>query len=156
GVGASGRGRPAELIRFDDRHLVVLTFDVGHTHARVSVSGVHGRQLRSRAVRLDITNTPPGTAVDLLVEHGTTLMAADDRERLVGLGVGLPAPISPATGLPGPSAITPGWEQFPLLERLRAHWPVPTVVENDARALVVGEATRYPDATVLGLKWANG
>jgi len=156
GVEASGNGRPAELIRFDDRHLVVLTFDVGHTHARVGVSGVHGRQLRSREVRLDITNTPPDTAVDLLIELGTAVMAGDERERLVGVGIGLPAPISPATGLPGPTPIMPGWEHYPLLDRLRAHWPVPTVVENDARALVLGEATRYPESTVLGLKWANG
>lgn len=156
GVETSVGGRPAELIRFDDRHLVVLTFDIGHTHLRVTVSGVRGQELRCRDVRLDITNTPPGTTVDTLIALGAQLLAGDHRERLVGVGVGLPGPVSPVTGLPGPTAIMPGWEDYPVLDRLRAHWPVPMVVENDARALVLGEATRHPDVTVLGLKWSNG
>lgn len=161
GVGASLGGRPAELIRFDDRHMVVLTIDVGHTHGRVAVTGVPGAdvpgaELRCAGVRLDVPSTPPDRTVRALVTLARTLLSRGRGERLIGVGVGLPGPVSPATGLTGPTTTMPGWESYPLLERLREQWPVPLVLENDARALVLGEATRHAGATLLGVKWASG
>lgn len=156
GVGASLGGRPAELISFDDRHMVVLTIDVGHTHARVAVTSVPGVELRSAGVRLDVTDTPPGTTVRALVTLARTLLERGRGERLIGVGIGLPGPVLPSTGLAGPTTTMPGWESYPLLDRLREHWQVPLVLENDARALVLGEATRHDGATLLGVKWASG
>ncbi|MEO3780831.1 ROK family protein [Micromonospora sp. B11E3] len=156
GHDASEGGRPAELIRFDDRHLVVLTFDVGHTRARVGVSTVHGEVLRFRDIQLDVTGTPPPTVINSLIDLASDLTAGTKGERIVGIGVGLPGPISPETGLPGPITTLPGWEHLPIFDLLRERWNVPMVTENDARALVLGEATRYPNSTVLGLKWAHG
>ncbi|HET8660725.1 MAG TPA: ROK family protein [Micromonosporaceae bacterium] len=156
GVGASLGGRPAELIRFDDRHMVVLTIDLGHTHGRVAVTAAPGAELRCAGVRLDVTNTPPDRTVRALVTLARTLLSRGRGERLIGVGVGLPGPVSPATGLTGPTTTMPGWESYPLLERLREQWPVPLVLENDARALVLGEATQHPGATLLGVKWASG
>src|SRR5262245_59308288 len=61
GTMASDGGRPAQLIQFDDRRLAVLTIDIGHTHGRVSVTGVHGGELRSARCRLDISRSRPDT-----------------------------------------------------------------------------------------------
>ncbi len=156
GTIASVGGRPAQLIRFDDRHLVVLTLDVGHTRGRVSLTGIHGRELRSTRCRLDITGTRPDRVMRQLVGQAAKLVAASTDERLIGVGVGLPGPITPSTGLPGPTPIMPGWEAYPILERLREHWDVPMVLENDARALVFGEASLHSGETLLGVKWATG
>lgn len=156
GVGASVGGRPAELIRFDDRHLVVLTFDVGHTHCRVSVTGVRGKELRSVDAKINITHTPAHDAITTMLDMARRLTSARRSERLIGVGFGVPGPIAPRTGLPGPTLIMPGWEDYPLLDRLRARWDVPVIAENDARALALGEATLHENSTVLGVKWASG
>ncbi|MET7401863.1 ROK family protein [Dactylosporangium sp. NPDC005572] len=156
GTTASVGGRPAQLIQFDDRHLGVLTFDVGHTHGWVSLTGVHGRELRSSRCALDITGTPPDRIVRQLTTIAERLTKDRTGERIVGVGVGLPGPIDPATGLPGPTPIMPGWDAYPVLERLRQHWDVPMVLENDARALVFGEAGQHDGDTLLGVKWATG
>jgi predicted NBD/HSP70 family sugar kinase len=156
GATASIGGRPAQLIQFDDRHLVVLTFDVGHTHGRVSLTGVHGDELRSARCRLDISGSRPDKVTRQLISLATTLVSGQADERLIGIGVGLPGPISPVTGLPGPTPIMPGWDAYPILHRVREHWDVPMVLENDARALVLGEASRHAGETLLGVKWATG
>lgn len=156
GATASIGGRPAQLIRFDDRHLVVLTFDVGHTHGRVSLTGVHGGELRSARCRLDISGSRPDKVTRQLVSLAAKLVPGQADERLIGIGFGLPGPISPVTGLPGPTPIIPGWDAYPILQRLREHWDVPMVLENDARALVFGEASLHSGGTLLGVKWSTG
>ncbi|MEV6968936.1 ROK family protein [Hamadaea sp. NPDC051192] len=156
-------GRPAQLIRFDDRSMVVLTFDVGHTRARVTYSGVHGRPLRSASLALDLGSVSPADVVTALAAAagaGVSRRAASGLglavgERLIGVGVGLPAPISPMTGLPAPSTVLPS---FPAA-RMRRLWDVPVVFENDARAFALGAAlSRAPDAdgVLLGVKWSSG
>lgn len=146
-------GRPAQLLRFDDRSMVVLTFDVGHTQARVTYSGVHGRPLRSASLTLDLAALASSSAVSALAATASDLGLASG-ERLIGVGVGLPAPISPLTGLPSPSTVLPS---FPAA-RMRALWDVPVMFENDARAFALGAALslRSPDGVVLGVKWASG
>ncbi|GAA1034588.1 ROK family protein [Virgisporangium ochraceum] len=156
GSTASVGGRPAQLISFDDRLLTVLTFDVGHTHARVSLTGVHGGELHSVSRRIDVSHTAPDAMLTDLVTLGHEVLGACPSQRLVGLGVGLPGPIEPGTGLPKPTTILPGWDGYPLPDLLRAHWDVPMVFENDARALAFGEASLCPGETVLGVKWATG
>ncbi|WP_432832699.1 ROK family protein [Dactylosporangium sp. CA-092794] len=156
GTTASVGGRPAQLISFDDRHLAVLTFDVGHTQGRVSLTGVHGRELRSSRCQLDITGTPPDQVLRRLTALAGKLTADRTGDRIIGIGVGLPGPITPATGLPGPTPIMPGWDAYPVVDRLREHWDVPMVLENDARAVVFGEATLHGGETLLGIKWATG
>ncbi|MFU8850417.1 ROK family protein [Micromonospora sp. SL1-18] len=156
GFEASEGGRPAELIRFDDRHLVILTLDVGHTHARVGISTVRGQVLRFRDSRLDVTRTPPPAVLNTLIGLAAELTVDAPDERVAGIGIGLPGPISLVTGLPGQTTTLPGWEHLPIFDLLRERWNVPMVTENDARALALGEATRHPESTVLGLKWAHG
>ncbi|NUR73445.1 MAG: ROK family protein [Hamadaea sp.] len=142
-------GRPPQLIRFDDRSMVVLTFDVGHTHARVCYSGVDGRPLRFVSLRVDPAD--PGTIVTELLGVAAELGPAIG-ERLIGVGVGLPAPISPLTGLPSPSTVLPS---FPAA-RMQRLWEVPVVFENDARAFALGAALSLAGGVVLGVKWSSG
>jgi predicted NBD/HSP70 family sugar kinase len=156
GSTASTGGRPANLIRFDDRRLHVLTVDIGHTHGTVSVTDIHGRELRSARRPVDIARDPPEAVLGPLLALADRLLAVQPEGRLAGVGLGLPAPISPETGLPGQIWVMPGWDGYPVRDRVRDRWDVPLILENDARAFALGEAAAQPSGTVLGVKWANG
>jgi predicted NBD/HSP70 family sugar kinase len=154
---AAPRGRPAQLIRFDDRSLRILAIDIGHTRARVAVTDIHGGLLRARTASADVYGGEAEDTLLPLLDTAEELLAADQSgERLVGVGVGLPAPIDPRTGLPGRMWIMPKWERYPVTQRVHDRWQMPVVLETDARALAFGEAQQHGTRTFLGVKWANG
>lgn len=156
GSAASTGGRPASLIRFDDRHMAILTVDLGHSHGTVGIADVNGRQLRSAQSEIDVFRDDPAQVLDPLLDQGRALLGADPRARLIGIGLGLPAPIWPSTGLPHPIWTMPAWRDFPVRERIGEIWNVPIVLENDARAMALGEASVDDAKTVLAVKWAHG
>jgi predicted NBD/HSP70 family sugar kinase len=145
-------GRPARRVRFEDRGRVVLAVDLGQTHARVAVTDLDGRELRSRAS--DVRIAEPGV-LDAALDSGIALLAAGRGERLAGVGIGVPAAVDPATGTVVHPTTIPGWAPGAVLDAVRARWSVPVVVENDARAGAVGES-RGREETLVHVKLSMG
>lgn len=144
-------GRPARRVRFEDRGRVVLAVDLGQTHLRVSVTDLHGRELRfgSRAIRI----ADPGV-LDLALGLGVELLDQAPAERLVGVGVGIPATVDPTTGRVLHPNTIPDWRPDSVLDAVARRWVVPLVVENDARAAAVGECRS--GETLVFVKLATG
>jgi glucokinase len=65
-------------------------------------------------------------------------LPADQRTAAVACGVGSGGPMRDGCTLVSPVNI-PAWRDFPLRDRLRAHTGLPTWVDNDAKALALGE-----------------
>ena len=65
----------------------------------------------------------------------------------VACGVGCGGPMTPGGEAVSPLNI-PAWRAFPLRERLAAHTGLPTAVDNDAKALALGEGWRGAAAGV--------
>lgn len=152
----STRGRPSEVLRWDDRGRVVLVLDLGQTHARVCVTDVRGQVLRMRELAATI-DTDAENYLARVHEIGRALLAAGDGETLVGVGVGIPGPVNSRTGVLGRSTTMPQWQHYPLLDRERQFWGVDVVIDNDARAIAFGEASvAAPHETMLAVKFATG
>ncbi|MGI5131975.1 ROK family transcriptional regulator [Pseudonocardia sp. CA-107938] len=145
-------GRPARRVRFDDRGRVVLAVDLGQTHARVAVTDLAGRELRGSASDVQIAD--PGVLAAAL-DSGAALLAGGRGERLVGVGIGVPAAVDPASGTVVHPTTIPGWAPGAVRDAVRERWTVPLVVENDARAGAVGES-RGPDETLVHVKLSMG
>jgi len=152
-LGATG-GRPARRIRFEDRGRVVLAVDLGQTHARVAVTDLLGSEQRRADLSLRIAD---GGAAILgpVLDHAEKLLAAGRGERLVGVGVGVPASADPGTGRLLSAAAMPGWRADEIAAAVDARFGVPLVVENDARAGAVGES-RSDEETLVYVKIATG
>ncbi|RIQ32539.1 ROK family transcriptional regulator [Jiangella rhizosphaerae] len=149
-------GRPAALIRFADQGRVVLVLDLDHHTGRIAVTDLTGRSLREHELPLDIAG-PPDAVLATVCDVGAELLATGVGETLVGVGVAVPGPVSPVTGLLRPATVMPGWDGFPVAAVLGARWPVPVLLENDARAHALGEAAERPGATpLLAVKYAHG
>ena len=150
---AATGGRPARRIRFDDRGRVLLTVDLGQTHARIAVTDLLGSQLRRAVLPLDVA-AGPAVVLGPVLEHAAKLLAVGATERLAGLGVGVPAPVDPTSGAIV-RATWPGWSSDVVADSFGLRWSEPIVVENDARAAAVGES-RSPDETLVYVKLATG
>jgi predicted NBD/HSP70 family sugar kinase len=152
-LGATG-GRRARRIRFDDRGRVVLAVDLGQTHARVSVTDLLGNELRRAALPLRVED---GAAAVLgpVLDHAEKLLASGAGERIVGIGVGVPAATDRDTGSILHPTTLAGWPPEAVGEAVGARWDLPLVVENDARAAAVGEC-RTDAETLVYVKAATG
>jgi glucokinase len=59
-------------------------------------------------------------------------------DTLLGMGVGSGGPMRYPEGILSPLNI-PGWREFPLRDRLSDAYGLPTTVDNDAKAMAIGE-----------------
>lgn len=156
---SSTGGRPAQVLRFDDRTRVLLVLDIGQTHGRLSVCSLDSETLAHEVLPLDVTE-PPEQLVPDLVARCRALLAGFPGRRVVGVGLGLPVPVQTGTGTRWPTTTMPGWETYPLADHFAREWPVPLLVENDARAITLGEYASGGDSEgsniLLGVKYASG
>lgn len=115
--------------------------DIGGTKMAAGLVALNG-SLLERAVRPTPATSSPGDAEALwdnlarLVEGVTALVGPADH--LVVCGTGCGGPMSPGGAEVSPLNIA-GWRSFPLRARLAELTGLPTFVDNDAKALALGE-----------------
>jgi predicted NBD/HSP70 family sugar kinase len=159
GVEESTGGRPAELLEFDTDHGVVLVADLGANHARAAVLDAGGTLLREEHEHIKI-GEGPAYVLDWIDAAFARLLAASGqaRDRVRGIGVGVPGPVEYDAGVVTEPPIMPGWDGVPIADRLRSTWGCPVFVDNDANLMALGEQVAfYPDCPALLLvKVATG
>ena len=152
--GPATGGRRPRTLRFNTGHARVLTASVDTTHTRVAVTDLDGRLLHDTDVDVAVASGPEctldaiGTAARRLLDE-----LGDDLDAVCGTGVSVPGPVDPATGRPSSPPIMPGWDGYPVAERLAAALGgVPVLLANDADAAALGEhCAGHSDARALCL-----
>ena len=108
--------------------------DIGGTKIASGLVEPGGRIISSTVVP-----TPPRADAEVLFAAlAATLGEVDPGREAVVVGVGCGGPMSEGGGLVSPLNI-PGWRDFPLRARLEALADRPVHVDNDAKALALGE-----------------
>jgi glucokinase len=111
----------------------VLAVDVGGTKLAVGVVRDDGELVQARA-----TPTPRGADADALFATLAGLVDSLDLRGVDAVGVGCGGPMDLGGTRVSPLNI-PAWRDFPLRDRLAAHTGLPVFVDNDAKALALGE-----------------
>jgi predicted NBD/HSP70 family sugar kinase len=142
--GRSTGGRRPAALTFNERMGVVLAADLGATHGRLAVCDLGGRALAEREERIRIADGPEpvldwvGATFDaLLAEAGEGLGG------VLAVGIGVPGPVEFALGRPETPPIMPGWDGYPVAERLRDRFETPVFLERDVNAMALGEHRRH-------------
>lgn len=136
---ASTGGRPAELLSFNTDAGVFVVADLEAT-ARLAITDLGGEVRVESEEEIDLFKGPEATIDWLAGRLETVLVEAGIARRSVwALVVGVPAPVSVATGELASRTMIPGWDGYPLAEALRARVHVPVLVENDVNVIAIGE-----------------
>jgi predicted NBD/HSP70 family sugar kinase/biotin operon repressor len=136
------RGRPPALLALDAAAGAAIGVDFGHRHVRVAVADLASTVLVERCIEFDIEHDPHG-ALDAAgtLAHELLAEAGMPPDRVVGAGMGLPAPVDPRTAVLRSSAILRGWAGLNAARELGRRLQVPVTVDNDANLGALAEAS---------------
>jgi predicted NBD/HSP70 family sugar kinase len=154
------QGRPSARLRLDPGAGMVAGVDFGHGHGRVALADLTGTVLAEQRAVLDVDasseralDTAAALLHELLAEAGAPV------ERVVGVGLGVPAPVDRSTGAVRSTSILPGWAGVRPAEELSARLRLPVRLDNDANLGALGElrhGAARGAADVLYVKVASG
>jgi predicted NBD/HSP70 family sugar kinase len=133
-------GRPPILLSLVPDAGYAVGLDLGHQHIRVAVCDLAGAVVVDAWSPAEIDHEPV-ESLDLAQELvREALHSVDvDRDRLLGVGMGLAAPINKVTGELEADGILPGWHGIRPAAEMERRLGVPVLLENDANAGALGE-----------------
>ena len=114
----------------------VLALDIGGTKVAAGIVSGDGT-LERRASRPTPRGDDPDAVLGALLDAVAEVRAGDE----VACGVGCGGPMTRGGESVSPLNI-PGWREFPLRSRLTAELGLPVHLDNDAKALALGEGWR--------------
>ena len=137
-------GRPAAVVQLARGAGVVAGVDVGRRHVNVAVADLAHTVIAERGERLRPDEEP--TAEVILDRAAGLVVAAVEAaghrlHEVIGVGLGLPAPVVSDTGLLGASNILPAWAGLAPSHELGDRLRLPVHVENDANLGALSEHT---------------
>lgn len=142
GAGISRGGRRPIVLKINPEAGHVLGIDLGATHLLVVVSDLSGRVIAESEKHLDIGEGPEVCFEQIEeVVAGLLEQRALKWEQIWAVGMGVPGPVITAHGMVSFPPIMPGWDRFPIRQRLEALWHKPAFVDNDADLGALGEGT---------------
>jgi len=140
GTGRSTGGRAPREVRFRREAAAVVGANLGATSIDLAVTDLAGQPLVSYEEPWDIAQGPETTLdrLETLVEQ-VVAESPVSRADIAGVGVGLPGPVEFAIGRTISPPIMPGWNNYPVRDRLVRHFGVDVVVDNDVNTMALGE-----------------
>lgn len=136
----SAGGRRARSVSLSGDAGIVIGVDFGHTHLRVAVGNLAHQVLAEEAEPLDV-DASAAEGFDRAEQLVNRLIEATGigRDKVIGVGLGVPGPIDVSSGTLGSTSILPGWSGINPAEELSARLGVPVHVDNDANLGALGE-----------------
>ena len=157
---AQRSGRPPMLISLGRSAGVAVGIDFGKRHLAVAVPDLaHEVLAESRREMPDDYDAQQGmdAAAELVGE--VLAKAGAERDRVIGVGLGLPGPVHLSTGTVGSSAILPGWVGVQVGPEMSRRLDLPVHVDNDANLGALAElhwGAGRGSSTLVYLKVATG
>ncbi|HEV7898535.1 MAG TPA: ROK family protein [Planosporangium sp.] len=139
-LGPSTGGRAPRQLTFRAEAGHVLVAELGATAVNVALADLSGRLLVQHRESGDIAAGPDRTLerVEALFDR-ILAERPDAANTLWGIGIGVPGPVEFATGRPIAPPIMPGWDDYPVRDRLASRYRVSTWVDNEVNTMALGE-----------------
>lgn len=117
----------------------MIGIDIGGTAIKLALIDVYGNIDKKWTIQTNTENNGlsiPQDIIDIIQEN--ILMENDEKLNVVGIGIGVPGPIS-SDGSMVVRAVNLGWSEMPLKSVIESELKLPVVLLNDANAAALGE-----------------
>lgn len=148
--GESRGGRRPILLELNYRSHCIVGIELATTSLHLLITDLRAVILYEHHEPFDITTGP-----DRATEHLTCVVnqaltnAGIPREHVAGVGIGVPGPLTYATGKTIAPPIMPGWSGVSLRERFSEALELPVYVDNDAN---LGALAEYRLGAAQGIR----
>lgn len=142
-LGVSTGGRAPRLLQFNAAAGAVLVAELGASGMSIAISDLRGDLTEIIELDSDIGLGPEKVLLE--VEKAFDGIVAKTKKNIWGIGIGLPGPVEFATGIPMSPPIMPGWDRYPVRQRLSEKYNVPVWVDNDVNLMALGEVAKNHD-----------
>jgi predicted NBD/HSP70 family sugar kinase len=154
-----GSGRPPVLLSLQGILGTVVGIDIGHRHVRTAVADLAACVLAEQFVSIDVDEAAAPVLDKAAAMVKEALAEANvDLDQVVGVGMGVPGPVHPRSGMIA-SPILRGWMGLAPADELSRRIGVPVRLDNDANIGALGEHTygaAQGVADVIYVKAARG
>ncbi|ACZ29306.1 ROK family protein [Xylanimonas cellulosilytica DSM 15894] len=140
GTAPSTGGRSQVLLQLQRASRYAAGLHLDHDGVTAVLLDLGGAVVAEQRMRW-VGAAEPAVVVDSMIERlGAMLRGVGaERERLLGIGVVAPGPVTPGEGIVASRPALREWVRFPFAERLSRTAGLPVIVDNDATASAVGE-----------------
>lgn len=151
GIGSSQGGRRPIMIEFNYQAAFAIGIELGNTTLVLLLTDLAATVVRRVVAPFNIGDGPERCLAQV-VAHVERLLAEAGiaRQRIIGVGVGVPGPLAFASGQPIAPPVMPGWHGVPLRQRLEQALGMRVFVDNDAN---LGALAEHRWGAAQG--WAN-
>ena len=132
-------GRPSRELRLRAEAGCLLVAELGATELQAGLSDLDGTLLAQRSEPWNVAAGPERTLARLEQIFDELLADRPAAVPVWGVGAGLPGPVEFSRGRPIAPPIMPGWDGYPVRERLSATYQAPGWVDNDVNVMALGE-----------------
>lgn len=152
-------GRPSRMLELETGFGVVLSADIGETHACLAITDLKPELLAERRAPIDLRVDPAQLLARIMSQFDELLASVGRRPgEIVGIGMGLPAPVDFSAGrVTGPSVMA-SWDDYDVAGWFSARTDVPVLIENDVNLMTLSEwCEHWPDeAHLILIKAGSG
>jgi predicted NBD/HSP70 family sugar kinase/biotin operon repressor len=133
-------GRPPVLIALSPSAGAAVGIDFGHSHIAIAVGDLAHTVLAERWHEVDVDHQAvEGLDAAAELVDAALSEAGVERDDIIGIGMGLPGPISATHQTVGSTSILPGWVGVNGAREMERRLGVPVSVENDANLGALAE-----------------
>jgi len=155
-------GRRAQMVTLARRVGLAVGIHIGHRHMRIALGDVSHEVVAEQTLplphehRMDTSLDRAALLIaDLLERVGSSL------DEVVGVGIGVPAPVDAATGMISVRGIMRGWDEVHIAHVLSKRLARPVFVDNDANLGALAESTLgasrgYRDSVYVRASYGTG
>lgn len=134
------RGRRPVILELNPGFGYLVGIDLGATHLRIILTDFNAQVIEDLEIEIDITSDPDDTLKVIIDRLDRIITNANiPKNKIAGLGFGVPGPVQGDGSTVVSPPIMPGWGGYPIRDKIKGFCDCPVAVGNDADLGALGE-----------------
>lgn len=142
GLKSSTGGRPAIIYAPNETSFYVIGIDISRSYSEVVILDSSLAVLFKKRFQMDINLSPEDSIINIYNSLSTALKSLlIDKEKIIGIGLGVVEPINPKTGIIGTitNPLNKQWSNLNIKKLFEKYFDIPVLIDRGTNMAALGE-----------------